>query len=135
MDAQELYRQQSIETASPARLVSMLYHGAVAATVRAEGRMRDADHEAANRELLKAQAIVHELQVTLDFDQGGAIARNLDSLYSYCTEQLIEANLTKTVAPLEAARATLVGMAETWDQLLAENAESVDVTRSVVAAG
>lgn len=124
MDAQQFYRQQSIETASPAQLVSMLYHGAIGAIARAEGHLAQQGHEAANRDLQKAQAIVQELQVTLDFERGGSIARNLHSLYTFCTEQLIEGNLRKDPQPLADARDVLVGLAEAWDQMAAQLPET-----------
>lgn len=119
MDAQTHYRQQSVETASPAQLVSMLYHGAIAAMVRSEQALATGNHEAANRDCQKAQAIVHELQVTLDFAQGGVIAQNLDAIYTFCMERLIDGNVRKDPEPLRDAREAIAGIAEAWDQMAA----------------
>jgi flagellar protein FliS len=119
MDAQNHYRQQSIETASPGQLVSMLYHGAIVAISRAESHLGLSSFELANRELQRAQDIVTELKVTLDFERGGVIARNLSSLYAFCLEGLIAANLTKRTDSLDGVRATLNELASGWDQMLA----------------
>lgn len=122
MDAQHHYRQQSVETANPAQLVSMLYHEAVATIVRAEGHLAEARLEGANHELLRAQAIVAELRSSLDFEQGGAIARNLDSLYDFCMDRLIRANISKDGGLLAGARTTLADLAATWDQMVSQMA-------------
>lgn len=118
MDAQDYYRTQSIETASPAQLVSLLYHAAVAAVARGEGAMRANRVEDANRDLLKAQDIVTELRVTLDFDKGGDIARNLDALYDFCFTRLLDANVRKDPELLPAVQSTLAQLAESWDEML-----------------
>lgn len=125
MDANGLYRQQSIETASPGQLISMLYHGAVARTVRAEQHIAAGHLDAANRELQRAQDIVFELKSNLDFAAGGGIARNLASLYTFCIEQLVTANATKDVAAILPARRTLADLAETWDEMLQQQSAPV----------
>ncbi len=128
MDAQNHYRQQSIETASPGQLVSMLYHGAIAAINRAESHLVIESFEMANRELQRAQDIVTELKVTLDFERGGVIARNLGSLYTFCLEGLIDANLTKKTTSLDGVRSTLAGLASGWDEMLAGQVTAAPVS-------
>lgn len=112
------YQSQAVETAGPAQLVLMLYDGALAALTRAEQSLApDAPGgaaETANRELLRAQDIVTELSLTLDRDRGGSVAANLAALYDFCLDRLVTANIAKDAGPLDAVRATLADLRETW---------------------
>lgn len=127
MDAQDRYRQQSIDTASPAQLVQMLYHAGVAATQRAETALAASTPAAAHRDLVRAQDIVHELRVTLDHERGGSLATNLDALYEWCFDQLVEANTTKQPGPLASVSSVLAQLAASWDQLVAEQVAGTEV--------
>lgn len=112
-DAAQAYKQQATSTANPAQLVLMLYDGALAAIERA--RLADGV-EGVHRELVKAQAIVTELLSTLDVEQGGQIAKNLRSLYEFCLEQMVEANVTKDLDELEVVSTTLRPIRDAWEQ-------------------
>lgn len=124
MDAYAQYKTQAVSTAGPGQLVSMLYHGAVTAVDVAAAALTDdgagVNYEVAHREIVRAQDIVTELTVSLDHEQGGQIATNLAQLYRYCTEQLVDANVSKDPAPLQVVRDTLAGLADAWDQMLSQ---------------
>ncbi len=107
------YQTSAIETASPAQLVLMLYDGALAAIVRARLSC-EGNHEAVNRELQKAQDIVTELLVTLDHARGGAVAANLASLYGFCLDRLLTANLRKDLGSLDEVERILRDLRDAW---------------------
>lgn len=111
------YRTQAATTASPAQLVLMLFDGALSEIARAERALaaEPADLTEVNDCLSRAQAIITELQTTLDRDRGGEIAANLASLYAFCIEQLIEANIRKTAGPLAAVATTVSGIRDAWE--------------------
>ena len=117
-DSHNHYQAQAVETAGPAQLVLMLYDGALAALTRAEQSLGpDAPTgaaEVANRELLRTQDIVTELRVTLDTERGGTIAVSLASLYDFCLEQLVGANIHKDATRLPAVRNVLAGLRDAW---------------------
>ena len=99
------YQTDAAMTATPGGLVLMLFDGALAAIARSEAALLSTggrDLELAHKELTRAQDIVSELQVSLDHEVGGQISASLSSLYLFCTEQLIAANLAKDPAPLPA---------------------------------
>ena len=124
MDAYAQYRTQAVTTASPAQLVAMLYQGALTAITVAEQALAadDGDRELAHRELVRAQAIVTELTVSLDHEQGGEIARSLASLYEFCSERLLRANVSKDAGLLPGVRRTLAGLAEAWNEMIQQQA-------------
>ncbi len=120
MDAYAHYRTQAVTTASPAQLVAMLYQGALTAIAVAEQTLADtaADQELAHRELVRAQDIVTELSLSLDHEQGGEIATHLASLYEFCSDRLVQANLRKDPSLLPAVRQTIGGLAEAWAEMM-----------------
>ena len=67
--------------------------------------------------IAKALAIVGELQQSLNLEEGGEIARNLDSLYFYVTDRLLEANVRGTVQPLDEASGVLSTLNEAWVEI------------------
>ena len=100
--AYNAYKKASVKTASQAELVVLLYEGAVKRLVSAsskfgpDGKLPVANIESFSADVLRAQEIITELQVSLDMEKGGEIARNLMSLYLYFNDQLRNANISKS---------------------------------------
>ena len=65
----------------------------------------------------KATAIIAELQATLDKDQGGDVAEQLDTLYEFSTMKLIEANLEEDIDKIASVREVLNDIYEGWQQI------------------
>ena len=108
----EAYRQQAVGTASPAQLVLMCYDGVLAAVTRA----RQGNIETRNTELQRAQAILAELSATLDADRGGDIASSLASLYAYCTNLLVTANVRADLSLLDEVESIVAELRDAWEQ-------------------
>lgn len=114
------YKETQIKTAGQGKLIIMLYDAAIrqieTATTgldRGEGEL-----DSVNAALVKAQDIVTELMVSLDFDRGGEIAQSLFNLYMYFNRQMIEANIKKDSGPLREIREMLVELREAWLQIV-----------------
>lgn len=119
------YRTNAVLTASPGQLVLMLYDGALRALALArEGFSRPEDDvrriEVINQQLLKAQAILSELQAGLNFEAGGEIAKTLNSLYDYYNRRLFEANMRKQAAPVIEVERLLGELRAGWAEMLAK---------------
>jgi len=117
------YRSNAVLTASPGQLVLMLFDGALSALAiardaleRPEGDVRRI--EVINHQLLKAQAIVSELQGGLNFQAGGEVAKTLNQLYDYYNRRLFEANLRKQVAPVIEVERMLGELRAGWAEML-----------------
>ncbi len=67
--------------------------------------------------IVKAQDIVTELMVSLDFEKGGDIARNLLGLYLFFNRQLLEANVRKDSTMLKDVRKLLLELKDAWAQV------------------
>ena len=111
------YREMEIRTATPEMVIVKMYEGALR-FIRAARAHQEAGHIAGRAtSIAKALAIVNELQHSLNLERGGEIARNLDSLYFFVTDRLLEANLRGTVAPLDAASGVLSTLNEAWVEI------------------
>lgn len=112
-----LYRQTSIETASPGQLVLMLYRRAILATRQAAQAMERKEMEKAHKDLLRAQAIVFELKMALN-PEAGQLADGLAGLYDFFHRQLIDANVRKDPAPAQQVGAMMESLLEAWEVVL-----------------
>ncbi|MDR3325208.1 MAG: flagellar export chaperone FliS [Spirochaetaceae bacterium] len=122
------YKQTKIKTAGQGQLIIMLYDGAVKNLDYAlellrlnSGAQRDPGGiEKISKALIKAQEIVTELMVSLDFEKGGEIARNLFSLYTWFNKELLEANISRDDARIAAVRKMIGDLRVTWVELIAK---------------
>ena len=115
----QAYRSSSVMTASPGQLVVMLYDGAGRFLRQAELAAEEGAWRHASDRLDKADAIVDELIVTLDKDQGGEIAARLTGIYVFCKRLLIEARLERDTARIRKAASLLADLRDAWAEIAA----------------
>lgn len=113
----DTYRQNSVLTASPLQLVIMLYDGALRFLHAAKEAMARKDLYEQNANLQKAQSILTELSAGVDTTKGGELAENLLGLYSYCFNEIVEANLVDKVENIDRCIAVLSQLRESWSEL------------------
>jgi flagellar protein FliS len=119
------YRANAVLTASPGQLVLMLYDGALKAlaiTLDAFSRPEDdlKRIEVINTHLLKAQAILRELQSGLNFEAGGEFAQTMNRLYEYHQRRLFEANLRKQSEPVREVEKLVRELRDAWAEMLSK---------------
>jgi flagellar secretion chaperone FliS len=131
------YKETSIRTASGGKIVVMLYDEAIKQLERATDLMDSQTRQLdlVNNAILKAQDILTELMVSLDFENGGDIATNLFRLYRYFSEQLIEANVQKEPEPIRHVCNHLVELRNAWAQIMNKAQVQGGPTRGVNIAG
>ena len=123
------YRETRVKTASQGQLLIMLYDEAVKNLDRGlellglntEGKKNPGNIEKISKSILKAQEIITELTVSLDFDQGGEIAKNLFSLYTWFNKELLEANMGQDMRRVKAVRNQLNELRSAWTEIAAKN--------------
>ncbi len=116
MDPADSYKETQIKTATPGRLIIMLYEGAVKfINLALEGMgKKHTGYEKVSNYVIKTQDIVTELMVSLDFEKGGQIAKNLFGLYLYMNRRLIEANIQKDPGILNEVKNLLTELRSAW---------------------
>ncbi|MGI5838055.1 MAG: flagellar export chaperone FliS [bacterium] len=113
----QTYRKSQIQTASPGELLLLLYDRAVLQTRQAAKLIREGKPGEAHNCLIKAQDIVTELMVTLNLE-AGEIARNLQALYDYLRQRLIQANIHKDAAIAAEVGGILAELRDAWVQIV-----------------
>ena len=119
------YRETKVKTASQGQLVIMLYDEAVKCldhslellSLHAEGKKNPGNIEKISKSILKAQEIITELTVSLDFEQGGEIAKNLFALYTWFNRELLESNIAQDIKRMTAVKNMLSDLKETWNSV------------------
>lgn len=94
-------------------------NAAAAAALARQSAGREAGRpavEEAHNAILKAYSIVAELAATLDTENGGEIALQLERLYDYILHLLREADMSKGEKPLLEAKGLLEELARTWQE-------------------
>lgn len=114
------YKETQIKTASPGKLIIMLYDGAIKHCKLAHENLEKGFkfNDKACQSLTKAQDIISELMVSLDFEKGGDIAKNLFSLYVYMNRRLLDSNLQKDAEPVKEVQNMLSELRGAWIQII-----------------
>lgn len=119
-NAYSAYQKTNVNTASQGRLVVLLYEGAIKQLTTAltfideEGKIKPSDIEKFGICIQKAQAIITELEVSLDMEKGGDIAKNLMSLYVFFNEELVHASISRDTEKINSVLRMLKELAESW---------------------
>ena len=104
-----------ITTASPHRLILLLFDGALKAVTKAKFHMGNKETSAKGEAISKAIAIIDEgLNLSLDVRAGGELAENLRSLYEYMCHRLLQANLKNDVGALDEVTRLLSELRGAW---------------------
>ena len=111
------YKQQSIMTAPPERLVVMLYDGAIRFFFQAAAALREGARVTAIERLGRGEAIVDHLLGTLDMERGGKIAQHLEGIYVFCKRLLMEARAADDADKVDLVRGYLAELRESWARL------------------
>ena len=119
--ANRAYTESSILTAPPERLVVMLYDGAIRFLKQAATAQRSGQQGVFLDRLRRGEAIIDELNVTLDMSQGDVAAR-LRSIYLFCKRHLVEAHLERDAARIDEVIRLLSDLRESWQQLAVQGA-------------
>ena len=118
------YKETQIKTANQGKLIVMLDDGAIKNLNLAIDTF-DNEHrkyDVVSNAIVKAQDIISELMVSLDFDKGGEIARNLFSLYTFMNNALLAANMKKDKQPLLDIKNMLMELREAWAEVARKGA-------------
>lgn len=114
-NARNAYLDASIATASPARLLVMLFDRLVLDVQRGLEAQRRGDVEDTHKHLTHAQDILLELATSLRPEEfkGGY---DLAALYSFLHRQLVMANIRKDASITDDVLRLVTDLCETWRQ-------------------
>ncbi|PLV59898.1 flagellar export chaperone FliS [Thermotoga sp. KOL6] len=112
------YLENMIMTASPAKLVQMLYEKAIEVLKEAKKFLKEKKFVEFSERVAKAQDIITELNLSLNMEKGGTIAQNLRALYNYMFQRLVEGNVKKDIEKIEEVEGMLSELLEVWKEAM-----------------
>ena len=110
------YKQQGVLTASPTELVVMLYEGCIKQLKLAKIFIGERSLESANHAFQRAQDIVTELVMGLDFSY--PIARELLNLYEFIQRSIIDMNISKEAEKIDPVIEILDELRTAWVEVV-----------------
>ncbi|MEY2411157.1 MAG: flagellar secretion chaperone FliS [Verrucomicrobiota bacterium] len=140
-NAWQSYRQVATLTATPGQLVLMLYDGAIRFLEQARAGFAHDDplefNQTINNQVIKAQAIINELNLYLDMKNGGDCASNFRRLYDYLDRRLQESNQRKEEKGIQEVISRLTVLRNAWAEMLKQGttAEPGAIHPSLCAIG
>ena len=117
------YQELNALTASPGELTLLLYDGCVKALRRGTLFINEQKHEDAHNEMLRAQAILTELQTTLDMQY--EVSQGLYAIYDFMHTSVAQANMKKDATALPDIITMLSVIRDAWQQAVRDNRRQV----------
>ena len=118
------YQKVAAQTATPCQLVLMLFEGALRFLEQARAGFAEEDpqlfNQAINNNIIKAQAIIHELDMSLDLDKGGQFAETMRALYGYIDRRLQESNLHKEISGVVECLQRITVLRDAWREMMGQ---------------
>ena len=134
------YHRISMETASPGKLVLMLFDGAIRFLEAALTGFSMEDplefNQTIHNNILRAQDIINELNFSLNMEAGKELPATLRDLYSYMNQRLQESNLQKQSPGIEEVLERLNTLRNAWAEMI--EGAPVDIEepeKSIIAEG
>ncbi len=119
----QAYVTTQISTASSVQVVVLLYDGAISSMKLAqEGIVALNFHDKA-RFLDRALRVVGELSASLNMEEGGVIAKDLQRVYEYIQFEVTQANLKNEPGRLEGPIRCMSAIRESWQELAIQGAK------------
>lgn len=122
------YREMDVMSMSPARRLVTLYTHLLVQLKQVRRHIERNEIELRCERLMKAEAIVHDLLVSLDHQQGGALAGQLASLYRWLLSEFAATHRRPDLKRFDAATKIVSELHEAWqgaaDQLAGESASA-----------
>ncbi len=109
--------QSKVNSANNVQLIQMLLDGFIETINKAEVQIQKNDIEGKAKSLIKASNIIMGLQTSLDIENGGEIAKNLNELYTYISRRVFEIDLQNDVKIISEVRDLINSIRDAWKQV------------------
>jgi flagellar secretion chaperone FliS len=112
------YQQTQVTTASREKILLMLYEGAIRFNKLAQNNMKENKIAEKGKYISKTTAILSELMATLDFKTGGKLAADLENLYVFMIDKMIEGNVKNDIKCLVDVEELLMTLYKAWKDVV-----------------
>jgi flagellar protein FliS len=115
---QAQYLKTQVTTVDGGKLIVLLYEGAIKFLRKAQESIETKDIKQRHNSIVRALNIIDELRNSLNFSQGGEIAKNLQALYLFMNRHLTLANAKNDPKMIQEVINLLASLKEAWETIL-----------------
>jgi flagellar secretion chaperone FliS len=119
---QQTYKRVQVETSNPGRILLSLYDAAIRFVERAVEQIEAGDLAGKGQSLGRAHSIIAEFIAALDHRRSPELCQNLELIYGFMIDRIMDANARVDSAPLAIVIQHLRSMRETWSQAVNQSA-------------
>lgn len=119
MRPHQAYKHNQITTTDPCTVLLMLYQGTIDSLRRCKEHMIAGKMAEKGKEILRANDIINQFLIALDYDVAGELAHNLAGLYRYMLDQILVANVKNESQPLDTVISLLSTLLSGWQEAVA----------------
>ncbi len=119
----QAYATTQISTASSVQVVVLLYDGAISSMKLAQEGIVASNFQDKARLIDRALRVVGELSASLNMEEGGNVAKDLQRLYEYIQFEVTQANLKNEPSRLEGPIRCMSVIREAWQELAIQGAK------------
>ncbi len=95
------YQTSNITTATPEKLMIMLFDGAIQFLQKAKTAIEEKNFKERSVNIENARKIIREFMRTIDLENGNDVSKGLFRLYNSMAIKLIKANVSKNIAIID----------------------------------
>ncbi len=117
------YGPEQVTAADQVTLVAMLYDKAVLSLKAAVQAIHKDEIEVRWKNSHRAREIINHLFTTLDLEKGGEIASNLEALYAYMLQRLLDVDVKNDAGAAEEVIELLEPLRTSWSELARTSAD------------
>ncbi|MGG0720065.1 flagellar export chaperone FliS [Robertmurraya massiliosenegalensis] len=117
----EIFTESAIHQKSPQEITALLYEACMTNLENAIIDIQNKDFVLANKKLQNANDILQRLGAGINYE-AGIIADQLDVLYNYMADKIVEANLNKDIKIIEEVLSSLEEISAAWNQAMKNKA-------------
>ena len=111
------YLKTQVTSADGLRLIVLLYEGAIKFLLTAQEGIREKDVVKRHNHINRTLDIIAELKNSLNFSQGGEIAKSLNALYLFMQRHLTMANIENDAQKVQEVINILSSLKEAWETI------------------
>lgn len=124
------YQRTDVLTANRETILLMMYAGAIRALKSAIHAHEQSDQKTRNEKLLKAQDIINELRATINHEAAEDLAKQLDELYGFILQRILQASVENKVEFLQEVLGILETLHTAWAEAISKLRKDADQTTS-----
>lgn len=125
--------EEMIYKKTPQEITSLLYEACLMSLEEAIENINKKDFVLANHKIQKANNILHRLGAGLNYE-AGIISDQLDMIYNYMADKLIEANLKKEPSIIKEVIGILEDISQAWNETLKKPVKPITQNRKKAMA-